>query len=224
MKKIFILCLLATVYFSNAQTTTTTLTTPWPNEGPQPDREIYTYNMTNEHQFVLNWEISVPYNEPFLTKTGLSGLRLDYKYFLEENFALGASVGWNSHNQYVNKQLYQEPDGSSAVYTDMVRHIYNVPIALNGYYFFYRQNIKPYVGLGLGTQYSEQTSYFNIYGIRDSNWGFLVKPEVGLQAEINSHFGLASYVSYNYATNKNNSFNLNELKSLNIGIGIYWEW
>jgi outer membrane protein len=106
----------------------------------------------------------------------------------------------------------------------MVRHIYTLPIAVNAYYFFFKRNIKPYIGLGLGTVYSEQDSYFNIYTISESNWGFLVKPEIGLQLEINQTFGLATYATYSYSTNKSNEFNIDHLASINIGVGVYWEW
>ena len=224
MRKLLLLCLLSMGSFMQAQTTST-VTSPWPSDAPEPDREIYTYSRTSDDQFVINWEMSIPFNGTFLDETSYSGGRIDYKHFIDgDNLAVGVSLGWNTFNDYVERQLYEREDGSGAIYTDMVRHVYNLPIAINGYYFFAKRNLKPYVGLGLGTMYSEQTSYFNIYGIQDSNWGFLVKPELGLQLEMNSSFGIASYVSYNYSTNSNQSFNIDKLVNLNIGLGIYWEW
>lgn len=226
MKKFIILLLLGMGHFIQAQTpTTTTVTSPWPSDGPSPDREIYTYTMTAEDQFVLNWEMAIPSGNDFLGKNSYSGGRFDYKHFVDGgNLAIGASLGWNSFNEYYDPQVYERPDGSGAVHTDMVRHIYTLPIAVNGYYFLYKRNIKPYVGLGLGTVYSEQDAYFNIYVVSESNWGFLVKPEIGLQLEVNETFGIATYATYNYSTNKNDYFNIDHLASINIGAGLYWEW
>lgn len=225
MKKLFILCLLGMGSFIQAQTTTTTLTTPWPNEGPQPDREIYTYSRTADNQFVVNWEFAIPYSSNFINDNSYRGGRFDYKHFVDGgNIAIGASLGWNSYNEYFEPALYESPDKSTAVYTDMVRHVYTLPMSVNAYYYIYKRNIKPYIGLGVGTQYSEQESFFNIYVVSDSNWGFLLKPEVGLQFEVNSTFGIATYATYNYATNANDSFNIDKLASINIGAGLYWEW
>jgi len=226
MKNIFILMLLGMGHFIQAQTTTKTdVTTPWPENAPSPDREIYTYSSTADDQFVFNWEMAITTSDNFLGENSYRGGRFDYKHFLDGgNIAVGASLGWNSYSEYFGPQLYENADQSSAVYTDMVRHIYTLPIAVNAYYFFFKRNIKPYVGLGIGTQYSEQKSYFNIYAISDSNWGFLVKPEIGLQYEINQAFGLATYATFNYATNKSEEFNIDQLASINIGAGLYWEW
>jgi outer membrane protein len=224
MKKTLILFLLGMGHFLQAQSTTT-ITTPWPTDGPQADKEIYTYTMTADDQFVLNWEMAIPSGINLLGENSYSGGRFDYKHFVEGGkLAVGASLGWNSYNEYTAPKVYKTPDGSSAVYTDMVRHIYTLPIAVNAYYFFFKRNIKPYVGLGFGTVYSEQDSYFNIYVINESNWGFLVKPEIGLQLEINETFGLATYATYNYSTNNSNEFNIDQLASINIGAGLYWEW
>ena len=224
MKKILILCLIGMGHFIQAQTTTT-ITSPWPSDGPEPNREIYTYTMTADDQFVLNWEMAIPSGGNFINDNSYSGGRFDYKHFVDGgNLAVGASMGWNSYNEYNAPKLYERRDGSGAVYTDMVRHVYTLPIAVNAYYFLFRRNIKPYIGLGLGTQYSEQKSYFNIYVISESNWGFLVKPEIGLQLEVNETFGIATYATYNYATNSSNEFNIDHLASINIGAGIYWEW
>ncbi|MEI6866075.1 outer membrane beta-barrel protein [Flavicella sp.] len=224
MKNLIILFLLGMGHFIQAQTTTT-VTSPWPSDGPQPNREIYTYTMTAENQFVINWEMAIPSGSNFIGENSYSGGRIDYKHFLNGgNLAIGASLGWNSFSEYHTPQLYETADRSGAVYTDMVRHVYTLPIAVNVYYFFFKRNIKPYVGLGIGTQYSEQDSYFNIYVINEDNWGFLVKPEIGLQLEINEKFGFSTYATYNYATNNSNYFNIDYISSFNIGAGLYLEW
>jgi hypothetical protein len=224
MKNIILLCLLGLAYFTQAQTTTT-IASPWPTDGPQPDREIYTYTRSADDQFVLNWEMAIPSGGNYVNKNSYSGGRFDYKHFVDGgNIAVGASMGWNSFDEYTPARIYDRPDGSGAIYSDMVRHVYTLPIAINAFYYFNKRNVKPYIGLGLGTSYSEQESFFNIYVVKESNWGFLVKPEIGLQLEINETFGLATYATYNYATNRSNSFNIDYFASFNIGAGLYWEW
>ena len=211
-------------HFIQAQTTKT-VTTPWPTDAPEADRSIYTYSRTADDQFVFNWEMAMPSGNNLLNENSYSGGRFDYKHFIDGgNLAVGMSLGWNSYNEYTPAKVYQNDDETGAVFTDMVRHVYTLPIAINANYFFFKRNIKPYIGLGIGTVYSEQDSYFNIYSISESNWGFLVKPEIGLQLEINETFGLATYATYNYSTNQSSRFDIDQLASINIGAGIYWEW
>jgi len=68
--------------------------------------------------------------------------------------------------------LINKPDGSSSA----------------NYYFTYfkgGKKILPYAGLRLGTQFSDQTMYFNIYSIGEDNRGFMARPEIGAIFTIN---------------------------------------
>ncbi len=218
MKNSILIIVLALTQMVCAQTTTTTYSPK--DMGSQ----IYTFSNLADDQFTLNWEMAMPYANGYLEETSYSGGRMDYRHFTSESIAVGVSLGWNSYDEYSEKQLYEKEDGSSAIYSDAVRHLYTLPMAVNAYYYIYRQNLRPYLGIGIGAQYSEQTTYFNIYGISESSWGFLVKPEVGLQYEFSDTFGLTAYAAYSYATNQSDAFKIDELTSLGIGVGAYWEW
>ncbi len=187
---------------------------------------IRVYRPYDEHQFSVNWEMSSPTgNSTYLSNTSYSGGRIEYRHFNNRHIAVGLALGWNSYEQEVDARVYENEDGSSAVYSDMVRQIYLLPITVNAYYYFMNTDkIKPYAGLGIGTQYSEQKSYFNIYVASEHNWGFLVKPEIGLQYFINDGFGLTINGNYNYATNNNDTFNIDGLSNFNLGLGFVWEY
>ncbi|MGK0385729.1 MAG: outer membrane protein W [Patiriisocius sp.] len=107
----------------------------------------------------------------------------------------------------------------------MIRTIFEIPVTVNGYYFLNQSSsFKPYAGLGLGTMYSQQEAFFNIYVVQETNWGFLARPELGVQYEIDSSKGVQAYAAYSYATNNNDDLRIDTLQHVSLGIGFYWAY
>ncbi len=208
MKRVLIILLLSLSFGLQAQNTSGNI--------PILDRDI----------FILNWEVAFPTGSDFLSETSFRNGRIEYRHLIDRNWAWGASIGWNSFNQPVDQQLYEEEDGSRAVFTDLIRQVYQIPFSANGYYYFGdSDSFRPYAGLGLGGNYAEQEAYFNIYVLRDSNWGFYLRPELGAQYLFNRGFGMIFYVSYNYASNTSDFFgNVDGLSHVGLGLGFTWSW
>lgn len=170
--------------------------------------------------FFVGYEVSIPTNSNYLTKTSWSGARFDYHRMITPDVSVGIGVSYNSFDQYFNKQTYQRPDGTGAVTSDMIRQIYTSPITASIRYYFPGAMVRPYAGIGLGAEYSEQNAYFNIYSVTSTNWGFVVRPEVGALAKFNRNVGGFVSVAYNYATNNNDAFHINHLAQFPITIGL----
>ena len=135
---------------------------------------------------------------------------------------MGIGISRNYFSQYFESQQYTTRDESMTMTTDMQREIVAVPITINGYYHFETSvDTKPYVGIGLGAQYSDQTAYFNIYQVREKNWGFVARPEIGITLSGEERLGSYFSVAYNYATNKNADFRINSLQHLSVAVGIF---
>jgi outer membrane protein W len=180
-------------------------------------------SLNNSNQFIISWEVAIPNNSNYVSKTSFTNGRLEYRHLYNDQFALGASIGWNSFNEKVDRQLYETPDGSNAVFTDVVRQVYKLPISFNGYYYFGASDtFRPYAGLGLGANYAQQEAYFNVFVVEDKNWGFLVRPELGAQYMFSRDFGMTAYVAYNYASNSSEFFDSNNLAHIGIGLGVLW--
>lgn len=170
-----------------------------------------------QDKFFVGYEVALP--SGFLTKTSWVGVRFDYRRMLTPNFSVGIATSWNSFSQYVRKDTYQKRDGDGAVTSDMVREIYSVPITLSSHYYFASdKKAVPYIGLGLGAQYSDQTVYMNIYGLDEYNWGFVARPEVGVIIPVATG-GVYLSAAYNYATNYNDAFNIDHLQHFAFTIG-----
>jgi len=178
---------------------------------------------TDINQFIgLSWEINVPAGNDYISKTSLSGFKIEYRKFFSEQFSAGIAVAWNTTEQYYNTKTYEKTDGSSAVTTDMVRQSFNLPMMLTGHFYpkFTSHIFKPYAGIGLGAQYSTQDVFYNIYVIDNDGWGFVARPEIGTLAKLNEHIAGIASVGYNYATNKIDALGVSNLKQIVFNVGI----
>ena len=169
-------------------------------------------------KFFVSYEVAVP--SGFLTKTSWSGVRFDYRRMLSPNFSVGIASSWNSFSEHVDKSTYQKEDGTGAVTGDMVREVYTVPITLSFHYYFGSGGkVKPYLGVGLGTQYADQSVFMNIYEVDDYNWGFVARPEIGVIVPVKIG-GVYLSAAYNYATNKNDAFKIDNLQHFAFNLGL----
>lgn len=174
--------------------------------------------------FGLSWEIAIPTNNDFLDKTSFAGGKAEYRYFLKKApVSFGLAVSWNSYEQYIPTQTIYYKNNNSAITTDMDRLIYTAPIVATAHYYFnYGKKVMPYTGVGIGTQYAQQTIYYNVFENDTYDWGFVVRPEVGALIRPNGgNWGIILGASYQYATNKNDLFKIDNLKSFNFNIGLF---
>jgi opacity protein-like surface antigen len=171
----------------------------------------------------FNWQMSTPLNSNLLQKTSLAGGSFEFRHFRSKHVSFGASMAWNSFEQYIPPAIYEKPDGSAAIYSDMVVNAYALPILATAHYYFDAgKKVKPYAGLGIGTQYCEQSAYYNIFVSESKTWGFAVKPEVGALIQLSEYAGANLNIGYNYATNKNDAFKTTSVSQLTYSIGAYW--
>jgi outer membrane protein W len=176
--------------------------------------------------YSLSWEASKPLsNNSFLDKTSFAGGKFEFRKFIDRNFSLGVFINWNSYYQYTPRTTYTNTEQSQAVTTDMYRYIYTLPFGITGHYYFDAgKQVKPYVGLALGPQYSEQNLYFNIYQSTSKNWGFLLRPELGVivMPRYWHNAGILLGSGYSFSTNKNNSLGIKNLQNLTFQVGLVY--
>ena len=169
-----------------------------------------------------SWNMNFPTNTNYLTKTSYSGGKIDYRHFLKhKNISIGLSLDWASYEQYFPRQTFEKPDGNSAVNSDFVAQVYQVPfVATVHYYFKESKLLKPYAGIGLGASYMEQSLYYNVYVSDEYNWGFVARPELGTIIKFNdSGWGFLVGANYSIATNKTEAINSSSFKSFGLNCG-----
>lgn len=172
----------------------------------------------------FSWEMSIPTDNKYLTENSLSGWRLEYRRMVKSNFSVGLALSWNAFDETLPTKTYYSPNESTAVTTDMIRQVYTVPITFISHYYFKSRILlfQPYLGVGLGTQYQENNTYFNIYQLTENNWGFVARPELGSIIHFGSHSPVKGLVSvgYNWSTNKVESFKVDNWTHLSVNVGI----
>ena len=171
----------------------------------------------------VSWEVSFPVGKPFVSSPSFLGGKFEYRHFIKRNISLGATLGWNNYQEYVSRETYENEAQTQAITTDNQRFVFNLPMTVDGFYYFeYGKHIRPFVGLGLGAQYSSQEAYFNIFVIEEKNWGFFMRPQIGAYIPFSeyNHNGFLLSAGYNFATNKNESFRINNMQSFWVSIGI----
>jgi outer membrane protein W len=173
---------------------------------------------------IFSWEIAFPHNNDYVGKTSLTGWRFEYRKMVRPNVSVGLALSSNYFDDYFPSKTYTSGDGKSAVTTDMVRQVFTMPLTLVSHYYMGKENknAKPFLGIGIGGQFTELNSFFNVYEIQEKNWGFVVRPEFGAIFRMGQGIrGLLS-IGYNLSTNHYDAFNLTGENQfvINLGIGM----
>ncbi|MFT3704308.1 MAG: outer membrane beta-barrel protein [Agriterribacter sp.] len=172
----------------------------------------------------LNWNMATPLQHNFVKDFSVNGVATGYNFFISNNLAIGGELGWNNFNTYYPRQTSYSKTG--AFTTDMYTYVFALPVtATVTKYFPVSKLVSPYVKLGLGTLYSEQNKYYNIYEETNSNWGFTAVPEMGVHVKTSAdnHWSLNVGVQYHYATNGYSGYDIHNIQTLNFNIGASWK-
>jgi len=175
--------------------------------------------------FGMYWDINVPTNGGYLTKTSFAGMKFEYRHFFNDKLSAGLATNWDSYSQYFNRQTYVKQDGNYAVTSDFVAHVYTLPITATAHHYFARKgSFRPYAGVALGAQYMEQQLYYNVYTSSENNWGFVGRPEIGVFiGPPHMGMGFVLGLSYSYATNKNGITNKDSFQNFGISVGMAFQ-
>lgn len=172
--------------------------------------------------FHIGWNTLKPLTDSdYISKTSSAGARIGFTKFMNDHVGLGIEGSSNTLKEYVPRTTYEFTGG--AVTTDLYNYLYYFTIMGNAqYYFVQTKRFIPYASVGMGVAFNEYRIYYNVYEDTDSNQSFVVKPEIGTLFRINdySKWGLKSSLSYEYATNKSEYFEVDNFSGISFQIGI----
>lgn len=131
----------------------------------------------------------------FISAPSWRGMTFEYHNLIQDNIGLGFEIGWNAFYERKDYATYTKDTRSlSGV---QYRYCDAVPIlATVNYYFSPDQQITPFVGLGIGTQYTENYLDMGLYTINENVWHFAIKPEIGVNFNVNEMFGITMVAKY----------------------------
>ena len=119
----------------------------------------------------------------FISAPSFRGALIEYRGAVKDNLLVGVDVGWNVF--YEKKDYDSYSRGTEALSGVQYRYQNEIPILVSADYFLSVENpLKPYVGLGIGTMYSERSVDMGQFRWKQTPWHFAIKPEVGLLYEM----------------------------------------
>ena len=165
-------------------------------------------------------DISKPNTPDFVNETSACGIKIVYRFSINEKFFVGIDFNRNTYDHYEPTETYST--GSGHLTTDYFSYIYSFGVAVSGQYHFKLNSDKffPYAGLGLGALNNEYALYYNIYKEGDQQWGFLARPDAGIVAKLGRSLGVFAAVTYDYTTNKSEYFELDKFSTVGFQLGL----
>jgi outer membrane protein len=119
----------------------------------------------------------------YIGKPSFRGGLIEYRKAIKDNVLVGADIGWNVF--YEKKDADTYTSGTEAISGVQYRTQNHLPILVSAEYFLSTDNaLKPYVGLGIGTMYSERLTDMGQWRLKNNPWSFALKPEVGFLYEM----------------------------------------
>jgi hypothetical protein len=183
---------------------------------------ISTYAQYYSGAFHVGWNTLVPLSDKEYTgSTSSSGVRVGFSKFMNDRFGFGIEGSYNTLDDYTPRSTYEYPGG--AITTDIYNYLYYFTVMANAQYFFVQGNkFIPYASLGMGVNFSEYRIFYNVYEDSDSQQAFVVRPEIGtlFRPKEYASWGLKSSLSYEYAANKSEYFDVGNFSGISFQIGV----
>jgi len=171
-----------------------------------------------------NFEISYPIAFPvsdlhtYTTQTSFRGISMEFNKQTSKNTTAGLEIGWNVFYQHVDKQPYH--DGTVTITGVQYRYTNSVPMIVGAKRYLgekKKSGGQAYVGLGLGTVYSDRSTDFGLYRISTDAWQFALRPEIGWEFPIGHAESLFIGGKYFWAFNTS-ALDGQSFVSINIGL------
>ncbi|MDZ7608583.1 MAG: outer membrane beta-barrel protein [Cyclobacteriaceae bacterium] len=119
----------------------------------------------------------------YISAPSFRGALIEYRSAIKDNLLVGFDLGWNVF--YERKDYDSYTSGTETLSGIQYRTQNELPMLLAAeYLFLYDQPLKPYVGLGIGTMYTERNTEMGTWRIEENPWHFAIKPEIGILYEM----------------------------------------
>lgn len=175
--------------------------------------------MAQGGNITVSYPIAFPMGDlnDYISKTSFRGINFEFNRQIKPQVSVGLEVGWNVF--YNDAGNVQYKDQTVTVTGKQYRYTNSVPILVGAQYWPTPKGSKaaPYVGVGIGTVYSNRTTDLGLYRITTEAWQFAIRPELGFvfktSAGVNPFVGVKYYWPFNSSDLDGQNF-----LSVNIGL------
>jgi outer membrane protein len=131
----------------------------------------------------------------YISAPSFRGASAQYRYAATHNILVGIDAAWNVF--YERKDYDSYTSGTQTLSGVQYRYQNQVPLLVSADYVFTPdKDFQPYIGLGIGTMYSERTTQMGIWYLEENPWQFAVKPEVGMMYKVSNGSALKLGLKY----------------------------
>ena len=157
----------------------------------------------NKVKFNIDWQFNATCGNNHVDNASGWGLNFEAGYKIAGKWYVGAFMNYHTNNEYIPRKTYYGEN--SALTTDKINSTFQLPLGVAGRYYFTEGVFSPYLGVKLGANYMYNEEVLNTVTYYDTNWGFHVSPEIGVDINPfkNQRFGFHVAAYYNYSTNEN---------------------
>lgn len=155
----------------------------------------------------------------YISAGSFRGASAQYRYAVTDNVLVGIDAAWNVFYERKDKDSYTS--GTQTLTGVQYRYQNQVPLLVAAdYVFMADKDFQPYLGLGIGTMYSERNTQMGIWVFEENPWQFALKPEVGFLYNIS--YGTALKLGFKYYTGIGGD--LGTQSYLTIGLGFAFKF
>ena len=155
----------------------------------------------------------------FINTPSFRGVGFDYRKMASANVGVGMSMAWHTFYERKDYATYSFDDGLTSLSGVQYRYLNALPLHISTNYYFGEEDaeVRPYLGLGVGTLFSERKTEMGQYAVTTTSWQFSLQPEVGVLYQVQSDAYL--FLAGKFTTPfKNSDFNSQPFLSLNFGL------
>ena len=156
----------------------------------------------------------------FIGKVSPRGMSLDYHNLVTENLGVGFEIGWNHFWEETSYSTYTE--GTMSLTGKQYRYCLATPFLVSvNYYFAPDEMINPFIGFGMGTEYTRNDIQMGLYSRSSDVFHFVMKPEIGVIINPGGNAGI--YISGRYY-DALKSGNIGKRSYITTNIGLLWHY
>lgn len=171
----------------------------------------------------LHYSIGMPMGDTkdFISKTSWRGVLFEYEKLIQPNIGVGFQFGWNTF--YEDKPRGTYPLENGAITSNQYRYLNSIPLHITGKYYFTGDdsNVRPFIGLGAGTNYMEQRNDNGLYSTVDKGWVMALAPKAGVLFPFSYSASLSVSLDYNMTFE---SSKVPQQNWLGINVGFSWDY
>ncbi|MEH0157110.1 OmpW family protein [Limibacter armeniacum] len=160
----------------------------------------FAFHEANAQRYnAIQYSIAFPSGDlnDYIGEVSFRGVQYDYRALVNPNVSVGFSVAWNV---FYDENSDPIENGTLVISGKQFRYTNSVPIYFTADYFQNTDSdVRPFVGIGVGTVYTERKTELGIYQNTCDAWQFAIAPEVGVMYDYSDFSGLILSARYNAA-------------------------